>query len=92
MPGHQNGQVRQNPVRAVFTQNPDAAAFGPTLGLDPAGHAAHLVCRLTPGDVLHLTGPRDAGQGRWLLELARLPREGSAADAPAVVIVSRAIL
>ncbi len=51
----------------------------PVAALEPALRAAGS------GDVLHLSGPRDAGQGRWVLELARLPREGSAADAPAVV-------
>lgn len=51
----------------------------PVAALEPALRVAGA------GDVLHLSGPRDAGQGRWVLQLARLPRQGSAADAPAVV-------
>lgn len=60
--GHGDGQVGQNPVRAVLADDGDAAAFRPSLRLQPCGHAAHLVCSLGPGDVGDLSASDGLGQ------------------------------
>jgi len=57
--GHCNGQVRQNPMRAVFADDGHTAAGGPTLALEPTCHAPHLRGRLSPRDIQH--GPATHG-------------------------------
>ena len=53
IPRHDDGQVRQYPVCAVFANDGHTASLRPALRLQPTRHAAHLLRSLRPCNVQH---------------------------------------
>ena len=48
-----DGQIGQNPVGAVFAQNPDIASLRQPQRVQVGGHARHLVGGFTPGNIFN---------------------------------------